>query len=741
MKLRTPGFDSKRAAAISRALVENSLRMRSMAFLSQIKMTVLLDTLYEHDEPIDYMRQMRDSVVAGQEDWLSLPVKISEEAKELQQMTLTMERRREELRHFLADQMQSLHRSEARFRQLFELIPDPVGLHRAGVWMFVNPAAVRAFGADSAEQLIGTPAIARVHPDDRATVLARIRGQVARGSKAPLLVERLLRLDGSTFWCEVQGIPLQDDAQELTVMVVMRDITEKLRSEAKMRQLATAVENTAEVVMISDAEACIEYVNPAFERMTGYTAAEVVGQFESVLRSGCHEAAFFRQICDTVKAGGIWTGEVIIKDKQGRLLTTERSVSPVIADDGSVSNHITVMRDVTREKEMQEKMEHTQRLESLGVLAGGIAHDFNNILTAIMGNAAMAERSLDSGSPVKEKLARIEQASQRASDLCRQMLAYSGKGQFVIKPVDLSEVVKDMTRLMEVSIHKHVEIQYHLAEQLPAVEADVAQLQQVILNLITNANEAIGDRSGVILFSSGVIDADAAYLAATIAPEDVKPGRYVFLEVSDSGCGMDAKTVQRMFDPFFTTKFTGRGLGMSAVLGIIRGHHGALRVASQPGRGTTFRILLPASDQQVVRAHARPAASGGDAQGMILVVDDEETIREVATMMLEDAGFAVLTAEDGLQAVELYREHQQEIIGVLLDMTMPKMDGTACFHALRSMDADVRIVLSSGYNEQDATAHLAGKGLAGFIQKPYSPEALKMLALKTWGSQSEAESS
>jgi len=345
-----------------------------------------------------------------------------------------------------------------------------------------------------------------------------------------------------------------------------------------------------------------------------------------------------------------------------------------------------------------------------------------------MGNAAMAGRALHEASPARLMLGRIEEASARASDLCRQMLAYSGKGKFVVKSLNLSALVEEMTRLMEVSISKSVVIKYDLAEPLPLVEADAAQIQQVVLNLITNASEAIGEKNGVISFTTGVMHADAAYLDASVTGDLLPEGRYVWLEVADTGAGMDAKTEAKIFDPFFTTKFTGRGLGMSAVLGIVRGHHGALRVCSEPGRGATFRMLLPIAEGSSATASVDAAAVEKHApfgEGVVLVVDDEETIREVAVMMLEEIGFATLTAVNGEDAVAVYRQHADEIVAVLLDMTMPKMDGSACFYALRRINPDVKVVLSSGYSEEEATTHFVGKGLAGFLQKPYSPEALR----------------
>jgi CheY-like chemotaxis protein len=300
------------------------------------------------------------------------------------------------------------------------------------------------------------------------------------------------------------------------------------------------------------------------------------------------------------------------------------------------------------------------------------------------------------------------------------MLAYSGKGRFLVQPLDLSETVEEMTQLLKVSISKKAVLQPRLAPGLPAVEADPAQVRQVVMNLITNASDAIGDEPGVITVTTGVTECDRAYLNQTYLDEDLPEGRYVFVEVSDTGCGMDDETQSRLFDPFYTTKFTGRGLGMAAVLGILRGHRGAIRVYSEPERGTTVKILFPASDRAACALPDEPRREEDwSASGTVLVVDDEETVRNLAGKALRSAGFSVLLANEGREALELYREHQQKIVAVLLDLTMPGMGGEEAFRELRRIRADVAVVLSSGYNEQEVTNRFAGQGLAAFIQKPY----------------------
>ncbi len=401
----------------------------------------------------------------------------------------------------------------------------------------------------------------------------------------------------------------------------------------------------------------------------------------------------------------------------------------------SVVDH-TERKQADEERERLEvQVRHTQKLESLGVLAGGIAHDFNNMLVSILGNADLALLKLPPAAPGREHIGAIEQAARRAADLCRQMLAYSGKGKFVIESLDISQVVREMGHMLEVSVSKKAPIRYQLADSLPAVDADPTQLRQIILNLIVNASEAIGDENGIISITTGVMDCDAAYLKNTYVGEDLPRGRYVFVEVSDTGCGMDDETREKLFDPFFSTKFAGRGLGMSAVLGIVRGHGGTIKIYSELGRGSTFKVLLPASARPADHA-PEPEEAGSErwrVRGSVLLVDDDESVRQVGEAMLKHAGFTVFTASDGDEALQVFREHADEIRCVLLDLTMPRMDGEECFRELRRVRGDVCVVLSSGYNAQDVSQRFVGKGLAGFIQKPYRYENMAAVLREVLG--------
>ena len=385
---------------------------------------------------------------------------------------------------------------------------------------------------------------------------------------------------------------------------------------------------------------------------------------------------------------------------------------------------------------LERKLLETQKLESLGVLAGGIAHDFNNLLTGILGNASLASLELPEGSPIHDYLGQINQSSLRAADLCKQMLAYSGRGRFVVQKVDLNRLVEETTHLLQVSISKHAALRFNFAPQLPSIEADATQIRQVVMNLVINASEAIGGRSGVISLNTGVTRIDRAYLAGAVAAPEITEGDYVALEVSDNGCGMEPETLAKIFDPFFSTKFTGRGLGLAAVLGIMRGHAGALKVYSEVGRGTTFKLLFPCASgpAEAVRptVAARPAWRG---RGRVLVVDDEETIRTTAARMLRVLGFEPELATHGLEAVETLRANPGRYALVLLDLTMPVMDGEQAFTELRRLQADVRVVLMSGFNRQEAVARSTGKGLASFLQKPFSMDALTEMMQAVLGSE------
>lgn len=427
------------------------------------------------------------------------------------------------------------------------------------------------------------------------------------------------------------------------------------------------------------------------------------------------------------------------RHKSGRLFWVEVSIRSAFIL-GTETALVTV-RDITERIEagesrrnLESQLQQAQKLESLGVLAGGIAHDFNNLLLAILGNLDLAMAELPAEEPGRKFLDALDVAARRAADLCRQLLAYAGKGHFALQPVNINEIIREMEALLEISVSKKASLHKELSAELPAVHADATQLRQIIMNLVINASEALGEKGGRITLSTGVQACARSYLDGAVLGSGLPEGRYAFLACADTGCGMDAETLARVFDPFFTTKFTGRGLGLATVYGIVRTHKGAIKLESSVGGGTSFRILLPAIQQSAVPLEAaRPVADHvWRGQGAVLVVDDEETVREFTQHALLKMGFRVLLAGDGKRALEVYQATRQpdadpmdRIVGVLLDMTMPTMDGEETCRALRALQPDLRIILSSGFSEQDVTAHFVQDARTWFLQKPYRAADLR----------------
>ncbi|MDX8411048.1 MAG: response regulator [Mariprofundaceae bacterium] len=507
----------------------------------------------------------------------------------------------------------------------------------------------------------------------------------------------------------------------------------RLRIEAERSRLAMAVKQASDSIFIADEDGTIAYVNSAFEHITGHAGRDIVGKQASILRSPRQGESFYHDMRETLLEQRAWAGRHFLCRKDGADIIVERNITYIKDGPNAPPSFISIFRDVTREENLRQQMEHTQRLESLGVLAGGIAHDFNNILTAILGNASLATTKLDATSPVKKHLGRIEDGAKRAADLCRQMLAYSGKGQFITQPIHLFTQVSEMSKLLEVSIAKNITIHYQLENDRYMFKADASQIQQVIMNLIINASEAIGEDHGAITITSGTTGTKGGLLNDRNFGEPLLAGRYAFLEVSDTGCGMDQETQSRIFEPFFTTKFTGRGLGMSAVLGIVRSNKGSLFIKSEPGKGSSFKVLFPCIKGKAAPANILSTKTECDnwhGSGTVLVIDDEESIRDAAGMMLGEMGFKVVAACDGKAGVEVFSRHRKEIVAILLDMTMPRMNGRECLTQIKSMDADAKIILSTGYDEQDATGQFSKQKLCGFVQKPYSPSQLRNTLMK-----------
>jgi PAS domain S-box-containing protein len=494
-------------------------------------------------------------------------------------------------------------------------------------------------------------------------------------------------------------------------------------SAAKLRAY---FETASQGIVRVDEQGRIEELNAKLLELCGYSREELIGSDVTILvpedlrkTYARHIAGFFR----VPKTRPMGTGlELTAKHKDGHEFPVEMGLSFVEAPDGIRA--LAFVSDITERKRSEAALLESQKLESLGVLAGGIAHDFNNLLVGIMGNASLLQVSPLSELH-RETVSEILKASQRAADLTRQLLAYAGKARFDMGPVSLSALVKEISTLVHASIPKTVYVRLDLDEDARPIHADAGQIQQVVMNLVINGAEAIPkNMPGVVVVRTAEQEIDDEYARVHFGAGQLEPGRFVSLEIQDTGVGMDEATRLRIFDPFFTTKFMGRGLGLSAVLGIVRAHHGALRVESRPGEGSTFQVVFPAMGAATAVPGTEDREGDLSGHGLILVVDDEATIRRTAKMALERYGYEVMVARDGQMAVELFEERAAEIALVVMDLTMPEMGGEEALRRLQGIRPDVRVILSSGYHETDVIQHFAGQGLAGFIQKPYNIRTL-----------------
>jgi PAS domain S-box-containing protein len=633
-----------------------------------------------------------------------------------------------------------------RYRLLVDSTVDFAVFHvsPAGVVETWNAGAERIFGYTPPE-IIGLHSSLLFTPEDNLQGVPERELKFATETGRAQDSRWHIRKDGSRFWANGVMVGFRDEAGNLVGMgKFIKDDTDLKRSEELLQyqvNLADAIAtNAAEALFLVDSEGRTTYANPMAEVMFGWSSDELVGQFlHEKLTCGSQgpSAAMddLRQI-QTLLTGETLRGqEGYFIHKDGHLVPIICSIAPVRGD-GDAPGAVLVVRDLTdqrraeeTERENAEALQQAQKLESIGVLAGGIAHDFNNLLTGIMGNAGLARRAIDAGRTEQASglLRDVLAASERAADLTRQLLAYAGKGRFVIQPVDLCRLVTEVSTLIRASISKKITLVIDVPDDCILIEADRAQLQQLVMNLVINGGEAIGDQSGTLTVRIRTEHFTERRIRPRTEGFPITTGDYVRIDVSDTGEGMNAETRNRIFEPFFTTKFLGRGLGLSAALGIVRGHRGAIGVRSEPGQGTTFTILLPVS-----RDVRRPDRTSGHVAieddshgaGTILVADDEEGVRSLVASILEDAGYTVELAGDGGEAVERLRNLGDRVRLVLLDLTMPILGGAEAATELRRIQPHIPIIAMSGYGDIEVMQHFSQAGVDDFLPKPFSPDQL-----------------
>ncbi|MGZ9148371.1 MAG: PAS domain S-box protein [Candidatus Deferrimicrobiaceae bacterium] len=502
------------------------------------------------------------------------------------------------------------------------------------------------------------------------------------------------------------------------------EIAERIKAEEAQARLGMAVEQAAEVIMISDTDGTIQYVNPAFERISGYSREEAIGKNPRILKSGRHEEAFYRVLWDTLARGETWSGNLINRRKDGKLFEEVAVISPVRDAGGTVVNYVAVKRDVTHEVQLEEELRQMQKMEAVGKLAGGIAHDFNNLMTVINGFSELLQGRPGLDSTCRKEVDEIRKAGDRAAALTRQLLAFSRRQMLQPKTVDLGKVTSEMDNLLRRLIGEDIELVTVAGKALWNVKVDPGQIEQVVMNLVVNSRDAMPSGGRITIETANAVFADD-YLGTHPV---VRPGSYVMLAVSDTGIGMDEETKGRIFEPFFTTKEQGKGtgLGLSTVYGIVKQSKGYIWAYSEVGKGTTFKVYLPQAEEGIKETSSpgKPVRAGGKGCETLLLAEDEDLVRELARTILEEKGYRVLDARDGHEAVEIAGRHDGPIHMLVTDVVMPRMSGGELARRMDELRPGIRVLYMSGYTENAIVHHGVLDSGTAFVQKPFHIETL-----------------
>lgn len=587
---------------------------------------------------------------------------------------------------------------------------------------WVSPNVFALFGYTPEEALQPGWWEGHLHPDDRAQAHAFgvAISNLGRGS----CDYRFQRKDGVFVWTLDDCRLLRDDqGQPAGSVGSWFDITEHKQAEETITRLAAAVEQSSEIIMITDVQSTILYVNPAFEKITGYTQQESIGQTPRILKSGRQDAEFYRRMWAMLSAGETWSGQMINKRKDGTFYEEEATISPVRDPAGTIINYVAVKRDVSREAQLEAQLRQAQKMEAVGRLAGGVAHDFNNLLMGIMGYAELCREKIEPGHPIREYLDEIVNGAKRSAEITRQLLAFARKQIIAPQILDLNDAVAGMLKMLQRLIGEDIKLTWSPGVDLRPVKLDPSQVDQILANLCVNARDAIAGVGSVTL-ETGSIAIDAAFCA--LHPEAI-PGAYVFLAVSDDGCGMDQETLAQIFEPFFTTKGLGHGtgLGLATVYGIVKQNHGFIYAYSEPGKGTTFKIYLPgiAAETAATTGTRKTEAPSGRGE-TVLLAEDDKSVGEMCRRFLEALDYKVLAAETPAEALKLVEQHPGDIHVLLTDVVMPGMDGRQLAQRISAVKPGVKVVFMSGYTADVIARRGVLDDGVQFLSKPFTRDDL-----------------
>lgn len=618
---------------------------------------------------------------------------------------------------------EDLLKSEQRYRATFNIASVGIDVvDSEGRFLEANHTLTQFLGY-TADELRERTILDVTHPED-VSLSWDLHAAMVRGETEGYRFEkRYVRKDGAVVWSDTAVSAIRDpDGTYRATVGVIRDITQHKRSEEVRMRLATAVEQAAETVMITDASGAIMYVNPAFVRTTGYSAEEVLGKNPRILRSSRHDGEFYKQMWESITRGKVWTGRLINRKKDGSLFEEDASISPVKDKSGHIVYFVAVKRDITQEALLQTQLFQAQKMEAIGTLAGGVAHDFNNILQVALGYSELILTDEELPRQFRSDLRKIHDSARRGADLVQRLLTFSRKTDINPVPLNLNRRLAELRKMLERTLPKMIDIQLLLGKNISKINADPTQIDQILMNLGVNARDAMPD-GGKLIFETSDIVLEEEYAMTHL---EAKPGPYVLLKVTDTGSGMSKETLEHIFEPFYTTKPVGQGtgLGLAMVHGIVKQHGGHISCYSAPGRGTTFSVYFPAlaGQEESGEATAREMPRGGTET--ILLVDDEEYVRDLGSRILSRAGYEVIVASDGREALEQYRANGREIDLIILDLVMPEMGGEQCLQSLLTLSPSAKVLITSGYALHGPAVGARDLGAKGLISKPFRLEDL-----------------
>ncbi len=618
---------------------------------------------------------------------------------------------------------EALQEGEKRYRDLTESLPQAVfEIDAEANLTFANRRAFELFGYTREDFDRGLNILNMLVPEDRGRGKENIQ-RVLAGGKAQNSEYRLLRKDGSIFPAIISSSPIIRETAPVGVRGILIDITERKCTEEELRKLSCAVEQSPVSVVITDRNGLIEYVNPRFTELTGYGLHEVVGENPRIFKSGQTSPEVYRELWGTITSGRQWKGELQNRKKNGDLHWEYASISPITDSSGQITHFIAIKEDVTERKRLEQQFFQAQKMEAVGRLAGGIAHDFNNLLTVIVGTSDLLLASLDGNDPMCAELIKIKNAGKRAANLTSQLLAFSRKQARAPRILDLNASVTEVAKMLGRLMGEDIEVVLQLSPDTACVFADPGQLDQIIMNLAVNARDAMSS-GGTLLLETANVVLDEAYARNHVA---IRPGRYSMLAISDTGCGMSPEIQAHLFEPFFTTKEKGKGtgLGLSTVYGIVKQNDAYIWVYSEPNRGTTFKIYLPAvespADADIFPRDESAALSGSET---VLVVEDDPDLRALACRILRRYGYAVLEAQSAAEAEMICSQFDDSIHLLLADAVMPGESGIQLAQHLAKARPRMKVLYTSGYTDEAIGRQGILDPETAFIQKPFTPDFL-----------------